>query len=104
MSERQVKRERTGGRGPNPGIWDAQDPSGQMATVTHGPYAEQLPVAGLTVAQIRTRFRDRFDLDPAATAVIDGNDASEDTTLRAGQLLMFMRRAGEKGGRSWRSS
>lgn len=100
MPELPIRRERPGGRGPGPSVFDAQDGGGQMATVTHGPYAEELPVAGITVAQIRTRFRDRLDLDPEATAVIDGNDAGEDATLRSGQLLMFMRRAGEKGGLS----
>jgi len=68
-----------------------------MATVSHAPYSEALPVAGMTVAQIRSRFRDRFDLHPAAIPVIDGHDAEEDTTLLAGQLLTFIRRSGEKG-------
>ena len=104
MPERQMSRERPGGRGPTSSVWDAQDPSDLMATVTHGPYAEQLPVAGMTVGQVRSRFRDRFDLHPEATAEIDGHDVGEDTTLLTGQLLTFIRRSGEKGGAVCRGS
>lgn len=70
-------------------------------TVTHGPYAETLPVAEMTVAEIRRRFHDRLDIHPQAAAFIDGVAADEDTTVRAGQLLMFVRRSGEKGVTSW---
>lgn len=104
MSERQMTHERPGGRGTGPSVWDGQDPSAVMATVSHAPYSEDLPVAGMTVAQIRTRFRDRFDLHPAAIPVIDGHDAEEDTTLLAGQLLTFIRRSGEKGRASCRAN
>ena len=85
-------------------IWDelagAGADDGAMATVAHGPYAEALPVANMTVAAVRSRFRDRLDIDPAATALIDGRPAGEDDAVQAGQLLTFVRRAGEKG---WRA-
>jgi hypothetical protein len=68
-----------------------------MVTCSHGPYSEQLPVGGTTVREIRSRYRDRFDIDPQSTAVINGNPAGEDTVVMAGQLLMFTRKAGEKG-------
>ena len=32
-----------------------------MATVSHGPFAEQLPVANRTVGEIRERFGQRLD-------------------------------------------
>ena len=83
------------------GIWDelagAQDLSGAMATVAHGAYAEALPVANMTVNAVRTRFRDRLDIDPTAVAVIDGRPVDESAVVQAGQLLTFVRRAGEKG-------
>jgi hypothetical protein len=42
-------------------------------------------------------FADRFDLDPLSQAVIDGREVDDDTIVEAGQLLMFVKRAGEKG-------
>jgi hypothetical protein len=68
-----------------------------MATVSHGPYAEQLPVHGMSVEKIRRKFADRFDIDPKAEAIIDGNPVGDDTIVQQGQTLMFIRRAGEKG-------
>ena len=69
-----------------------------LATVSHGPYAERLPVASMSVADIRARFSDRFDIDPQSHAYVDGEPAEEGVILRADQLLVFMRPAGEKGG------
>ena len=71
--------------------------AGGLVTVTHGPYAEQLPVAGESVGRIRSMYADMFDLDPASQAVIDGREVDDDTILQAGQLLVFVRHAGEKG-------
>jgi hypothetical protein len=68
-----------------------------MAMVTHGPYAEALPVAEMTVSQVRSRFQDRLDIHPEAMAMLDGNPVDDATTVRAGQTLMFMRQSGEKG-------
>jgi hypothetical protein len=96
MQERQ--RERTA-RGParGGGFWDGEPDDGGTATVSHGPYAEELPVAGLEVGQIRERFHDRFDIDPVSQAYVNGSPVADDTVLRTGQLLVFMRPAGEKG-------
>jgi len=74
---------------------DEEDPS--LVTVAAGPYAERLPVSNATVRDIRARFRDRFDIDPRSQAVVDGNDVGDDTVVRAGQVIMFTHRAGEKG-------
>jgi len=82
--------------GASPGIWgDVFD--GSAATVSHGPYEERLPVAGMTVGQVRERFRDRFDIDPQAQAFVDGNEVGDDTVVQTGQQVLFARRAGEKG-------
>ena len=67
------------------------------ATVSHGPYVEQLPVGGMSVGEVRRRFGDRMDIDPASTAVLNGNVADEDAIVEEGQILVFARRAGEKG-------
>ncbi len=86
--------------GPGPtglGTLFAGSDGGGNVTVAHGPYSEQLPVGDMSVGEIRSRYRDRFDIDPQSIAVLDGNEVGNDTRVRAGQILMFVRRAGEKG-------
>lgn len=78
------------------GFFDGPD-NGDLVTVASGPYAEQLPVANMTVGEVRVRFRDRFDIDPRSQAVLAGRDVGDDTRIQPGQVLMFVRRAGEKG-------
>jgi hypothetical protein len=90
-------RERPAGGGQLGGIFDDGLGSDDLVTVASGPYAEQLPVANMTVGEIRGRFRDRFDIDPRSQAVLAGNEVGDETVVRPGQLLMFVRRAGEKG-------
>lgn len=76
------------------------EPSG-LVTVAVGPYVERLPVGNSTVGEIRQRFRQRFDIDPRSQAVVDGNEVSDDTVLRTGQVLMFVHKSGEKGLPFW---
>jgi len=77
-------------------IDDALDEVG-FATVSHGPYAETLPVAGMSVGEVRRRFRDRLDIDPTAVAVVDGNEVEDGHSIAPGELVTFVRRSGEKG-------
>jgi hypothetical protein len=79
------------------GLFDDGDSSSQLVTVSSGPYLEHLPVGNSNVGEIRRRFADRFDIDPHAQAVLDGQQVDDQTTVRPGQALMFTRRAGEKG-------
>jgi hypothetical protein len=79
------------------GLFDEPDEASPLALVANGPYAEHLPVGGMTAGEIRRRFRDRFDIDPRSQAVIDGHDVGDDTVVQPGQTLMFMHRSGEKG-------
>ena len=88
--------------GPGPDGWLSGMSAGGIerpptAMVACGPYMEHLPVGGMTVGAIRSRFGDRLDVDPLAQAVIDGTEAAEDAVLQSGQLLTFVRKAGEKG-------
>lgn len=69
----------------------------ETVTVSNGPYGENYPVAGMTVAQIRARLRDRLDIDPLSQAIVDGRDVDEDTVVLHGQALLFAHRASEKG-------
>ena len=72
-------------------------PATGLVGVSHGPFNERLPVAGMTVGTVRARFGDRFAIDPESHPVIDGHPTTEDTVLRVGQLLAFRRASGEKG-------
>ena len=67
------------------------------ATVAHGRYADQRPVACITVGEVRQRFADRLDLADGVTAILDGTEAADDVRVNAGQVLMFVRHAGVKG-------
>jgi hypothetical protein len=82
---------------PSGGIFDEPGSAPGTVIVTHGIYRSELPVGEMSVAQVRGRFRDQLDIHPQATAVLDGSPADEDTTLRAGQTLTFVRPSGEKG-------
>lgn len=84
-----------GGSGAPSGVDDNVD--SMMVTVSHWPYCERLPVGEMTVSEIRRRYADRFDIDPQSVATIDGREADGETVVAAGQTLMFVRRAGEKG-------
>ncbi len=102
MQERQrhrIQPGQPGDPGPASGIFD--DPFGEAAggrvTVSHGTYVEQLPVAQMTVGHVRSRFRDRMDIHPEARALLDGDPVDDDTVVRTGQSLTFVRPAGEKG-------
>lgn len=98
MSERtRPLSERGPGSGGPGGIFDNSQQADQPVTVSSGPYMEQLPVGNRTVGEVRRRFGDRLGLDPQSQAVLDGNDVDDDTVVRPGQALMFVRRAGEKG-------
>ena len=66
-------------------------------TVASGPYTQTLPIAGMRVHEVRTLFRDRFNLAPQAEAFLDGNPADENTVVHDGQTLLFMHRAAQKG-------
>ena len=79
------------------GFFDVPVESDGMAHVSHGPFVEQLPVANLSVSQVRERFADRLDIHPEAVALLDGDPVDDGATVRAGQTLSFIRPAGEKG-------
>ncbi|MDP6445201.1 MAG: hypothetical protein QGG36_09615 [Pirellulaceae bacterium] len=70
---------------------------GGMVTISSGVHSEALPVGSMLVGEIRRRFADRFDIDPASTAEVDGQAVSDDTVVQSGQLLIFSHRIGEKG-------
>jgi len=99
MSEQQQEvrpRERHGGVGEGGGgDFDAQ-PLGNV-TVAHGVYRMDVPIREMSVAELRQRMADQLDIHPDSVAMLDGRHVGDETTVRAGQRLTFVRRAGEKG-------
>jgi hypothetical protein len=88
--------------GPGPGglgdLFAPPEAGADLVTVVHGPFAEDLPVGGMSVGEIRARFRDRFDIDPQSQAMLDGVEVGDEVEVRPGMQLFFAKRAGEKGG------
>ncbi len=92
-------------RNPNPasesfgaGPWDdVSDAVLGHVEVTHGPYVEMLPIVHMTIREVRGRFADVLDVAENAVAVLDGRPVDDDTRVRAGQRLTFLRDGGEKG-------
>jgi hypothetical protein len=97
MQEQTISATETNGPASGAGLFDDSSDGGGLASVSSGVYAEQIPVAGMTVGDIRRRYADRFDIDPESQAVVDGQDVGDDVVLGVGQSLMFTHRSGEKG-------
>ena len=87
--------------GPDPSSEDDVVVSGTRGgvNVSHGVYSHSHPLAGMSVRQARSALAERMNIAPDATAVVDGQEVGDDTILQEGVSLMFVREAGEKGGR-----
>ena len=70
---------------------------GSLITVEYGLYREELPAGGMTVRQIRSRYADRFDIDPDSLAVVNGRVVDDNAMVTQGQELRFSKHIGEKG-------
>jgi hypothetical protein len=65
--------------------------------VIHGVYAHSMPLAGMSVRAARAELEERMNIDPDAMAVVDGLEVDPNVILREGQVLNFVKPAGEKG-------
>jgi hypothetical protein len=88
----------THGPGPD-GLGDifTSDAGPDLVTCQNGPYTERLPLVGMSVAQVRARYSDRFDLDSQSIAYINGMAVSDSHRINAGETLLFSHKSGEKG-------
>lgn len=54
-------------------------------------------LVGQTVASIREKFRNIWNIPSDANPFIDGSEVEDDTVLHAGEVLTFSRPTGQKG-------
>ena len=78
MSERLRIRPTVERPAPAGGPSSGSGATGEQVIVGSGLFYERLPVAGLTIAEIRERFADRLDIDPASTPVVDGDTVGDE--------------------------
>jgi hypothetical protein len=71
------------------------DPTGVQ--VIWGAMAQQMELVGMTVGDAQGLLQQAFNLAPDATALVDGQLVTRDQRLSSGQVLEFVRPAGEKG-------
>lgn len=62
-----------------------------------GSVEEQMDLEGLTVEAIYRMLREPYRIAPAVRAVVNGREVTADHTLRCGDVVEFIRPAGEKG-------
>lgn len=74
-------------------------PTGTQETVRviYGVHSLDANVAGRTVGEIRAALRQALNIGPQAVAVVDGQEVKEGFVLQTGEILEFVRLAGEKG-------
>lgn len=68
-----------------------------MVQVTWGPIVEMMPLAGMTVAEVRALLRGPLNLAPQAAPLVNGRPVGAEHRLVAGEALEFRREFGEKG-------
>ena len=66
--------------------------------VTHGAYSENVSLVGETVGSIRRLLRDVANVPSDAKAILNGEIVGNDTILRNGDVLEFVKVVGQKGG------
>ena len=98
MNEQQrIQSLRTAGPGGLTSIFADDEEAGLSVEISTPHFRGRLPLANSSVGEIRARFRDRYAIDPHSQAFVDGHPVGEETVVRAGQTLMYIRQSGEKG-------
>ena len=71
----------------------------ETVRVIYGVHSLDVNIAGRTVGEVRATLRQALNIGPQAIAVVDGREVLESVILQVGEVLEFVRLAGEKG---WR--
>jgi len=72
--------------------------STQPVQIRYGIHRLEARVAGKTVGEIRKLLQQPLNLDPRVIALLNHRQVTDQTVLRAGDQLEFVRLAGVKGG------
>ena len=72
-------------------------PMQETVRVIYGVHSLDVSIAGRTVGEVRAALRQALNIGPQAVAVVDGREVLESVILQAGEVLEFVRLAGEKG-------
>ena len=91
----QPPRERPHGGAPSSEEEPEGDPTGVQ--VIWGAMAQQMALAGMRVGDARALLQQAFNLAPEVTVLVDGRPVTGAHRLASGQVLEFVRHAGEKG-------
>jgi hypothetical protein len=69
----------------------------ETVRVIYGVHSLDVNIAGRGVGEVRATLRQALNIGPQAVAVVDGREVLESYILQAGEVLEFVRLAGEKG-------
>lgn len=69
----------------------------ETVRIIYGVHSLEVNIAGRSVEEIRAQLSQALNIGPRAIAVIDGREVMESTILQGGEVLEFVRLAGEKG-------
>lgn len=72
----------------------------QPVQIRYGIHRLEARVAGKSVGDLKLLLKQPLNLDPRAIALINNRQVGDQTVLRAGDQLEFVRLAGVKGGRA----
>ncbi len=65
--------------------------------IIYGVHSLEVNIAGRSVGEVRAQLSQALNIGPRAIAVVDGREVAETHILDSGQVLEFVRLAGEKG-------
>lgn len=69
----------------------------ETVRVIYGVHSLDVNIAGRSVGEVRAALRQALNIPPQAVAVVDGRERLESHILQVGEILEFVRLAGEKG-------
>jgi hypothetical protein len=69
----------------------------ETVRVIYGVHSLDVNIAGRSIGEVRAALRQALNIGPQAVAVVDGREVLESYILQVGQILEFVRLAGEKG-------
>jgi hypothetical protein len=94
---RQEQQPRETPRGGAPSSEEEPEATPTGVQVIWGAMAQQMELSGMSVGDAHVLLQQAFNLAPEVTALVDGRLATGDHRLVSGQVLEFVRPAGEKG-------